>query len=211
MEKEYEDYITSKAEGFRLIDNEMMQKANEHSEILTALTKGNMTVKEIHELYRLPDDTYTKTLKTVYRHLDALEQLDLIQVAGHRKYKGARSVEKLYCRTAKVFSDDQSKKKEWLLTEDGKNFLYSLTEVLWLIKDGHGDKAELRKLVEQLFSELQDHTNKMIRQMATDPRYSDLVEGTSFDHIKALLEIAPPILTMLENTDLTEKIRKKLT
>jgi Fe2+ or Zn2+ uptake regulation protein len=210
MSKDYEDYITSRAEGFRLIDNEMMRKAKEHSEILTALTKGNMTVKEIHKLYRLPDGKYTKTLKTVYRHLDALEQLDLIKVAGHRKYDGARGVEKLFCRTAKVFTDDQSKEKEWLITEDGKNFLNSLTEVIWLIKDGKGDKAELRKLVEQIFSETQDHTKNMIRQMATDPRYSDLIEGTSFEHIKALLEIAPHILSTMENKDLMEKIRKEL-
>ena len=210
MGGEYEDYITERAEGFRLISNELILKAKEHKQILSALAKRNMTVKEINELYRLPDGTHTKTLKTVYRHLDVLEQLDLIKICGHRKYKGARSLEKLYCRTAKVFSDDKSKKKEWLASEDGKRFLDSLTDVLWLLKEGHGDKTELRILVEQVFSNLQDQTNEMIRKMANDDRFSELIENNSFDHIKALLEIAPHILTLMETPELVEKMRKIL-
>ena len=206
----YEDFITEKPEGFRLISNEMILKAKEHSEILTALNKGNMTVKEIHKLYKLPDGKYTKTLKTVYRHLDALEQLDLIKVAGHRKYEGARSLEKLYCRTAKVFTDDRPKKKEWLTSEDGKQYLDSLTEVLWLIRHGKGKREELGRLIKQFFVELQDNTNKMVTEISRDQRYSDLIENNSFDHIKSLLEIAPPIITLMDNPDLLDRIRKEL-
>ncbi len=210
MGDDYEDYITAKPEGFRLIGEERMRKAKEHKELIAALAKRNMTVKEIHALYKLPDGKYTKTLKTVYRHLDTLEQIDLIMVAGHRKYKGARSLEKLYCRTAKVFSDDSSKKKEWIQTEDGKKFLDALTEVFWLTGKGNGDKMKLRSLVEQMFGELQDHTINMVRRMSSDERHKELVESTSFDHIRALLEIAPPIFTLMGNTELVEKMRKEL-
>lgn len=210
MGGEYEDYITGKPEGFRLINNKVMITAKKHTEILHALKTGNLTVKEIYETYKRPDGKYTKTLKTVYRYLDTLEQLDLIMVAGHRKYKGARSLEKLYCRTAKVFSDDQTKKKEWLQTEDGKKFLDSMTEVLWRMKDGNGDKAELRKLVEKYFSKIQDHSNDLIKSMSNEEKYRDIIEESSFDHIRGLLEMMPHILTALESGDLTEKIRKEL-
>ena len=71
MGDKYEDYITAKPEGFRLIGEERMRKAKEDKQLLAALAKSNMTVKEIHALYKLPDGKYTKTLKTVYRHLDA--------------------------------------------------------------------------------------------------------------------------------------------
>jgi hypothetical protein len=210
MGVEYEDYITAKPEGFRLIGENRMRKAKEHKELLAALAKRNMTVKEIHALYKLTDGKYSKTLKTVYRHLDALEEIDLIMVAGHRKYKGARSLEKLYTRTAKVFSDDSSKKKEWLQTEDGKKFLDALTEAIWLTGKGNGDKEELRSMVEQMFGELQDHTIDMVRRMSSDERYEELVENTSFDHIKAILEMGPPIFTMMGNPELVEKMRELL-
>lgn len=209
MGDEYEDYITSKPEGFRLVEPEIFLKAKEHKDLLYALSKGNMTVKEIHEIYRLPNGKYTKTLKTVYRHLDTMEQYDLIMVAGHRKYQGARSLEKLYCRTAKVFTDDSSKKKEWLETEEGKQFLDALTEILYLSKDSKGDKTKLRKLVDEFFLKQQEYTTKLIRNMSTD-KYSELVDSVGFDHIKALLEIVPPVQAMLNDVELVEKMREAL-
>ncbi len=206
---EYEDYITAKPEGFRLIGEERMKEAKKHKELIAALAKRNMTVKEIHALYKLPDGKYTKTLKTVYRHLDSLEEMDLIMIAGHRKYKGARTLEKLYCRTAKVFSDDSSKKKEWLLTEDGKKFLDALTEVIWLTGNENGNREELRDLVDQLFGELQDHTIDLMRMLSNE-KHEELVENTSFDHIIAITDIAPPMITLMRNPELVEKIRKEL-
>ncbi len=206
---EYEDYIIAKPEGFRLVDPEIFLKAKEHKDLLYELSKGNMTVKEIHETYKLPDGKHTKTLKTVYRHLDALEQFDLIMVAGHRKYKGARSLEKLYCRTAKVFTDDSSKKKEWMETEEGKKFLDALTEILFLSRNSKGDKSELRELVDDFFLKQQEYTTKLIQNMSTD-KYSDIVDTISFDHIKALLEVVPPVQAMLEDIELVEKMRKAL-
>lgn len=209
MGEEYEDYITEKAEGFRLVEPEIFLKAKEHKDLLYTLSKGNMTVKEIHEIYKLPDGKYTKTLKTVYRHLDALEQYDLIKVAGHRKYKGARSLEKLYCRTAKVFSDDESKKKEWMETEDGKRYLDALAEILYTSRDRKGDYSELRELVDQLFLKQQEHSTSLIRNMSTE-KFSDIVETLSFDYIKVLLDIVPPIQAMLDDVELVEKMRKAL-
>lgn len=209
MGDDYEDYITEKPEGFRLVGPEIFLKAKEHKDLLYALSKGNMTVKEIHETYRLPSGKYTKTLKTVYRHLDALEEYDLIKVAGHRKYKGARSLEKLYCRTAKVFSDDESKKKEWMQTEEGKRYLDALAEILFTSRDRQGDFSELRKLVDQFFLKQQDYSTQLIRNMSTD-KFSDIVETMSFDHIKVLLDIVPPIQAILDDEELVEKIRKAL-
>lgn len=210
MGVEYEDYITAKPEGFRLIGEERMKKAKEHMEIITALAKHNMTVKEIHTLYALPDGKYSKTLKTVYRHLDTLEELDLVMVAGHRKYKGARSLEKLYTRTAKVFSDDSSKKKEWIQSEEGSKYLNALTELIWLSGRGNGDREKLSELIRQLFGELQDHTIAMVRRLANDDGHLELVENTSFEHIIALTEMAPPIFTLMENPELIEKMKKEL-
>jgi Fe2+ or Zn2+ uptake regulation protein len=187
-----------------------MVKAKEYSDILSALSKRNMTVKEIHELYKGSDGKYAKTLKTVYRHLDSMEQLDLVMLAGHRKYEGARSVEKLYTRTAKVFADDQAKQKEWLVSEEGQQFLDSLTDVLWLLKRGKGNKEKLRKHVQEYCISLQDQTNELIHEMANDEKFGNLIENNSFDNIKGLLEIAPPILAMLESPEITAEIKREL-
>ena len=206
----YEDYVINKPEGFRLVSDEVFSKAKEHHTIISALKKGNMTVKEIHEVHKLPDGKYSKTLKTVYRHLDLLEQIDLIMVAGHRKYEGARSLEKLYCRTAKVFTDLGSKQEEWLDTDDGKILLDSITEVLWLTNDGHGDKPELRRLIEKFSREYMKNTVEIIKNMSSDNKFENLVDSLGFDHIRSLLEIVPLVQTMLENKEIYEGIREKL-
>jgi len=210
-EAEYVDYITEKQGRFRLIEESVFLLAKEHQNILNALAERNMTVKEIHELYLLPKGKHSKTLKTIYRYLDMLEQLDLIKVAGHRKYQGARSLEKLYCRTAKVFfNDDVSRKEKWLTSEEGIMFIDTLTEILWMNHDRKGDKTQLRNLVVEYFRKQQTQSHNMIEKITNDDEYADTLDKLSFYYIKSIVDIMPQIQTMLDNKELIEKIRKAL-
>ena len=63
-----------------------------------------MTTKEIHDLY-IDDETknHTYTIKTIYRYLEILEEIDLVKIGGHRITEGMRLAEKLYTRTANIF------------------------------------------------------------------------------------------------------------
>ncbi len=208
MVEEYEDYIIDRPEGFRLLDPDQFAKAKEYKELLYKLSKGNMTVKELHSMYKQEDGTYTKTLKTVYRHLDALEKQGLVKVAGHRKYKGARSLEKLYCRSAKLYTDSMSKSKDWVNSEDGELFLNSLTELLWRTREKMGDRDKLSALVVEFFKKQQETTVHLMEDISSNGNLADLLEELTFDHIQALLEIAPPMLTLLENPDLYERLKE---
>ncbi|MCK5670840.1 hypothetical protein KAI10_05620, partial [Candidatus Bathyarchaeota archaeon] len=69
---EYEDYIIDKPERFKLMPESVFSLAKEHGAIMDALARANLTVKEIHDLYSLPDGKYSKTLKTIYRYMDTL-------------------------------------------------------------------------------------------------------------------------------------------
>lgn len=208
---EYVDYITDKAERFRLTDEKVFEHAKEHGNILNALSERNMTVKEIHTLYALPNGKHTKTVKTVYRYLDILEQLDLIKVAGHRKYKGARSLEKLYCRTARVFfNDDASKKAEWYESDDGNKFMEALTAILLKTRERGGDKAQLKALLVEYFKKQKEQTHLLIERITSEDKYADLLDQLSLYHIKSVLDIVPTIEATFENKELVEKMRKLL-
>ena len=121
MSLDYEEYIAYKPQTFKLLNNDQFELAKEHARILQALgEKGDMSVKEIHDLYTTTKGKHTKTLKTIYRYMEILEEADIVQVAGYRKYANRRTTEKLYTRTAKIFFNKSNEnKKEWLNTVEG--------------------------------------------------------------------------------------------
>lgn len=119
---QYEDFVSASPDTILLYTPDQKPLLDEHSDIIGALSGANLTVKQIHRLYlEDPDErTYSKTLKTVYRHLDALEEKNLIKVAGYRKYEGSRQTEKLYCRAAEVYYPAEETKSNWWNTDEGR-------------------------------------------------------------------------------------------
>ncbi|MHA1186221.1 MAG: hypothetical protein ACTSSK_04990 [Candidatus Heimdallarchaeota archaeon] len=107
----YKDFIEHEPEIVKFLDPKDTELANKHIRIIKALREKHMTVKEIHDLY-IDQDTnkHTYTIKTIYRYLEKLEELNLIIVSGHRLTKGNRLPEKLYARTANIFFKSQEEK-----------------------------------------------------------------------------------------------------
>ncbi|MFW9851063.1 MAG: hypothetical protein ACFFF4_18205, partial [Candidatus Thorarchaeota archaeon] len=78
---EYEDFVTGKPELVRILTQEQMDLATEHMDILKELVRKNLTVKEIHTLFwDSSKQEYSKTIKTIYRYMDALEETGLVKV-----------------------------------------------------------------------------------------------------------------------------------
>ena len=209
---EYEDYIVNTPERAKILPEEIYYQAKEHTTILRALTHGNMTVKEIHELYMLPNGKYSKTLKTIYRYLEILDQLKLVMVAGHRKYEGKRTLEKLYCRTAKIFfTDDPSKKERWLETDEGKQYLDIITDTYWALSGKkEGDKSELYEIIKKHFIQQHKYNNQMIHKIMEDKELSDQMDQYNFDQIGYALDAIPMFQTVIENCDDMKRIKEIL-
>ncbi len=208
---EYEDYIIDKPDRFKLMPESVFSRAKEYGIIMEALARVNMTVKEIHNLYSLPDGKYSKTLKTIYRYLDTLEQVGLVKLAGHRKTKGKRTLQKLYCRTAKVFfNDDAAHKEEWLNTEKGHRFIDMLTALIWQLHGKEGDSEAIRESVLAYFRASQVHINEIIDKTMTDDRFSDTMDKYTLSEIKGALTFVSHIQAMLDSEETIEEMKKLL-
>jgi hypothetical protein len=211
-EIEYEDYIIDKPERFKLMNESVFEKAKEQQIILKALGEGLMTVKEIHNLYALPDGKYTKTLKTIYRYMDALEQLGLVKLAGHRKHKGKRSLEKLYCRTAKVFfNDDASYKEKWLKTDQGQRYMDMYTEIILQLNGKQEvDSEALKEAVTTYYKLRQIQINNIINKTMTDDDFADIMDKYTLSEIKSALTTVSQIQAMLDSQETINEMKKIL-
>lgn len=186
----YKDYISYEPKEARFLPKEGLMILEEHSIIVKALRNKHMTVKELHNLYYdIEKQKHTFTIKTIYRHLEKLEEAGLVTTAGHRITKGARMFEKLYCRTAKVYfsaESDEEGVKIWDL-EDGAT--YSVMDMLQLEK--FSQKLEI------LMSELFDNPE---------------LDHESFDHfIQTLYKIRiKSIIDIYEKTKKSEVLSELL-
>lgn len=208
---EYEDYIIDKPERFKLMPESVFSRAKEYGIIMDALARVNMTVKEVHDLYSLPDGKHSKTLKTIYRYLDTLEQVGLVKLAGHRKTKGKRTLQKLYCRTAKVFfNDDEAHKEKWLQTDKGHRFIDMLTALIWQLHGKEGDSEAIRESVLAYFRASQVHINEIIDKTMTDDRFSDTMDKYTLYEIRGALTFVSHIQAMLDSEETIEEMKKLL-
>ena len=120
-------------------------KDNTYSPIINALTKGPMTVKELTENYNkivkkralkldIPKAVFEKmkrTEKSIYRYVNDLISVGLVDLAGRRVVIDKTASENLYGRTAKVFLLKPEKEDYWL-SEEAKVFLEKILRLMKL-------------------------------------------------------------------------------
>ena len=101
----YDDFIAEKPKVIQKFSSEIRPLLKEHTIIVKGLGKHKfLSVKEIRNLYwNEKEKKHTKSMKTIYRYMEILENANLVKVAGHRKPKDGRMTEKLYCRTATIY------------------------------------------------------------------------------------------------------------
>jgi Fe2+ or Zn2+ uptake regulation protein len=116
-------FIEDKPNLIKDIKVETKQLLRDHKLIFHGLMQNpNLSAKDIHELYWDPaEHKYTKSMKTVYRYLDLLEEAGLVKVSGHRKPVDSHMTEKLYCRTALLYYSKEPV-KWWELPEYKNQF-----------------------------------------------------------------------------------------
>ena len=105
MKVKYKDFIDFEPEILKYLTDEQHFTSLKYKPIIAALRYKPMTPKEIHELYYNEDSKeYSCSIKSIYRYLEKLEEVDLVRVGGYRITEGKRVSENLYMRTAVIFS-----------------------------------------------------------------------------------------------------------
>ncbi|MFW9986376.1 MAG: hypothetical protein ACFFDJ_07435 [Candidatus Odinarchaeota archaeon] len=209
-EKDYDDFLTERPEPILFLSKEQEAVIKDHGDIIKALVGKNLTVKEIHALYWNPDkEKYNKTIKTVYRYLETLEQAGLIKECGHRKPCDSRLTEKLFCRTANIFvlQEDEARTK-WWKSEKGTRIIQRLSVLVQeLFNVKLKDEATFKKLMEQYFEQHDGNIMELWRKVPENKALSDLFSKENLYEIKYLSDLVAILGVMLRNPELCDQFK----
>ena len=210
---EYEDFVTVKPELVKILTKDQMELAMEHVDILRELVNNNLTVKEIHALFwDSSKKKYSKTIKTIYRYMDALEDAGLVKIAGHRKPTDSRMTEKLYCRSAMVFTqDEEDKKPRWYQTEAGEEILQDTANlILGFFEVSDSKEKEIEDLLVRYYSSRDKIVGEFIQRLAKDESLAKTMEKIGVGEFKGIASLLGMLGVLLKMPEFQDQVRETL-
>ena len=210
---DYEDFVTVKPELVKILTKEEMELAMEHMDILRELATKNLTVKEIHSLFwDSSEKEYTKTIKTIYRYMDALEEGGLVKVAGHRKPTDSRMTEKLYCRTAMVFTQkEEDRGPRWYETEKGKEDLRDTSSLILRFFEGSEDKIkDVEELLVKYYSERDTVVRDLLQKLAKDEKLAETMVKIGMNEFKSMASLLGMLGVLLNLPEFQKHVKDTL-
>lgn len=212
-DSEYQDFVTVTPELVMLLTQDQMDLAMEHITILKALTKDNMTVKEIHELFLDSSrKSYTKTIKTVYRYMDALEKAGLVKIAGHRKPTDSRMTEKLYCRSAVVFTlEEQDRGPKWYETPEGKEDVRNTSQlVLQFFGIPKQKLSDFENVLTTYYSTRDNTVSELLRKLTKDKELAEIMVKIGIEEFKSMASLLGMLGVLLDLPEFQDDVKKVL-
>ncbi len=187
----FKDYIIEKPEVVIEINPEKRSLLKEHRKIFGALSaKGNLTVKEIHAIFWDPMQTkYEKSMKTIYRYMDLLENAKLVKIAGHRKQENSRMIEKLYCRSALLYYDKETPSMEkWWKTPEYERIIQKSIDFFILYKNlPEGSNSKLKSLMESFIETRVGYINNQLKDIKSNPEFVKFFSDLSGMEMKSII------------------------
>ncbi len=211
--KDYDDFITARPEPILFLTEKQEAVVKEHGDIIRAMVGKNLTAKEVHALYFNPSkETYDKTIKTVYRHLEVLEKAELVMECGHRKPHDSRLTEKLFCRTANIFVLDEGKPKDKSWKKDIRKKIIQQLSVLIpeLVEVELKDPVAFQKIMEQYFEQHDSIIMELWRKVPKNEAISEIFHEANLWEIKTLSNLVSTFGVMLRNPELCDNFKKAL-
>ena len=188
-EQNYKDFIEKESELVMKVNPKQSKLLSEYVLITKNLgEKGKMTVKEIHELYwDEKKNKYDKTLKTIYRYMDLLEENNIVQVSGHRKPKGSHLTEKLYCRTSMIYFEEEPERTQWWIEKE----VMKQCELIWEVsKKYFGFEEEYRKgyaeILGSYYTEREEIIRELLEMVEGDKELAEKLKGISIMDFKSI-------------------------
>ncbi|UCG02671.1 MAG: hypothetical protein JSW11_01510 [Candidatus Heimdallarchaeota archaeon] len=207
--KRYQDMITHKPKLVRFISEEEVELIRKYSQIIRALRNTHLTVKEIHELY-LDDETgkHTLTLKTVYKHVEKLENANLIKVSGHRMTEGNRQTEKLYTRTGNIFFPDMREELPEGNVEERKVYTESMNTVMSeMLNVPKSDEKSFYDFYMLLRKHKYQINIEILEKAKSSKKTAEILTKTNLDKLNKMTETISTLLTFLRHPEILEKLR----
>lgn len=216
---QYKDIVNFEPVPVMIIKTEKKIKLlKDNFKIIKALSKKNMTVLEIWNLFYDPNtDNHEFTRKTIYRHLEKLEKEKLVVVAGQRMTEGKRQTEKLFSRTARSFFSmpkDSDSKHDWYESEKGKEFIEN-TRILIseIMEKPNIDEKKFELFVKKFSDKNMKCTLKLIKKaeiIAENPdNQTPLVQvfsRSNVDQVNKMLSFITPLLAILRDPTIIEDL-----
>jgi Fe2+ or Zn2+ uptake regulation protein len=204
--KDYQDFITFTPQSLKYLTIEQQKLSDAHLLIISNLRNQEMTAKEIHNLYfDKKRKKHSKTIKTIYRYLEKLEDAGIVAVAGHRITKGSRVAEKLYARTAKVFIRESS---EEMCKERLDEYAQILTKFISILfKVENPSINSFKEVFSQFFTHLSKETTELLDSIATDEEIAEYFAKTEIGSANYILDLSATFGTLIRHPDLLEQIR----
>ncbi|MFX0113296.1 MAG: hypothetical protein ACFFB3_01985 [Candidatus Hodarchaeota archaeon] len=197
---ETHDIIKNEQKFFKLIDRNLQRIFDNPNYIplLNALRSEPRTIKEIAIEYN-KHAKKRKSETTLYRYIQYLIELKLVQIAGQRVVYGKRATEILYSRTAQVFfiPDDLERKDE-------------MVRVLSLSLETIGIKPPSNQELSDLLTQFEESSNDLVNKFAEIPIDNPLVDMFKDLDLALRQEVIVKliILIWLEKSNLMKTIRK---
>ncbi len=206
-------YITYKPQNVKFVSKEELDLIKEHYLIISALRNTLMSVKDIHNLFQdQKTGNYTYTLKTIYRHLEKLDDAGIVTAAGYREKKGTRSCEKVYCRTAKIYYPEfEEKDLECWELENGEKYaqIFRIT-LAELLQTSEPDKTPFNKLFKKL-NVLQTKTKKdLFEKAGKNAELADSLSQIDINKLNSITDLASILKVLLQEPDLLNQMQSLL-
>ncbi|MFX0086102.1 MAG: hypothetical protein ACFFAU_10520 [Candidatus Hodarchaeota archaeon] len=205
--KDYQDFINYDPQSLKHLTADQQDLADMHLLIIRNLRNQHLTAKEIHNLYfDKKRKKYSKTIKTIYRYLEKLEDADIVAVAGHRITKGSRVAEKLYTRTAKVFIRESSEEemcKERM--DEYTQILLKFIRILFKVEDSNLNL--FKDVFSQFFDYLPNVTTELLNSIANDEQITDYFAKTEIRSVNYILDLSAIFGTLIRHPELLEQIK----
>ncbi|MHA1112425.1 MAG: hypothetical protein ACTSRE_15120 [Promethearchaeota archaeon] len=208
-EEKYKVFIEGKPVLIMDIPIEKKQLLRDHLTIFQGLSqKKNLSAKDIHELYWEPtEQKYSKSMKTIYRYLDLLEDSKLIKISGHRKPIDSHMTEKLYCRTALLFYSKEPV-KWWELPKYKKQFEKKEDFFTKLKNINPKNKSELRQLIYSYTEARDKYINTQLKHLENNPELVEILSDLSIMEIKSIITDIANFEIFLNEPELIERFKK---
>ena len=198
QEQEYKDFIENEPQVVMKVNSKQMELLSEHNLITKNLAnREQMTVKEIHELYwDEKKKKHSKTLKTIYRYMDLLEDQNIVQVVGHRKPKERHLTEKLYSRKAMIYLEEEAKPTTWWKEKEGMKQL----ETIWKVSKKYFGMEEEKmkdytKVICTYFQERENIYRELLEMIEEDKELAEELKGLSIMDFKSIFSVISMIKT----------------
>lgn len=213
QDKTVRDFVDYKPEAIKILSQEEFEIAGKYNIILTALRDNIKTVKEIHDLYQVEIEDGTKihrvTQQSIYRYLEDLEKSSLIMVAGYRKTEGVKSSERIYGRSAKIFTTTPSSEMQEM-EESQVEFVKNLAKILGIALNVNIENLNLDEFVKfyrQLDTQRSMNVKDLYAKAKTKDTLTEIFSSMSIEQINEAIWYVQQFLPFIQNPEMIDELK----